>query len=45
MKITHIIPISQILVDLCAIRQKIKIKNFFEDIVYNVLAAKYLKRT
>ena len=38
MKISHIMSISKILTDLCSIRQKIKIKNTFADIVYNVLA-------
>ena len=32
--------ISKTLTDLCAIRQKIKTKNTFIDIVYNVLVVK-----
>ena len=32
--------ISKILTNLCLIRQKIKIKNTFQDIVYNVLVVK-----
>ena len=32
--------ISKILIDLCAISQKIRIKNTFADIVYNVLVVK-----
>ena len=38
MKISHIMSVSKILTDLCVIRQKIRIKNTFSDIVYNVLA-------
>ena len=38
MKISHIMSVSKILTDLCVIRQKIRIKNTFADIVYNVLA-------
>ena len=37
MKVSYIITILKISVDLCAIRQKIKIKNTFADIVYNFL--------
>ena len=44
MKISHIMFISNILTDLCAIRQKIRIKNSFTDIVYNVLVVKNLDR-
>ena len=40
MKISHIMAISKILIDLCAIRQEIGIKNNFKDIVYSVLSAK-----
>ena len=40
MKISRIMSISKILIDLCAIRPKIKIKNTFADIVYNVLVVK-----
>ena len=32
--------ISKILTNLCLIRQKIKMKNAFADIVYNVLVVK-----
>ena len=32
--------ISKILTDLCAIREKIKIKSTFADIAYNILAVK-----
>ena len=35
MKISCIMSISRILIDLCAIRQKVRIKNTFADIVYN----------
>ena len=40
MKISHIISISQILTDIRTIRQKIRIKNTFAVIFYNVLVAK-----
>ena len=40
MKISHIMPISNILTDLCVIRQSIKIKNTFENFVRNVLVVK-----
>ena len=40
MKISHIMAISKILTDLCAIRQEIGIKNNFKDIAYSVLSAK-----
>ena len=40
MKISHIMAISKILTDLCAIRQEIGIKNNFKDIFYSVLSAK-----
>ena len=43
MKISSIISISMILADLRVIRQKkIRIKNTFADIVYNVLVKKSL---
>ena len=32
MKISHIMSISRVLIDLCAIRQKIRTKNTFADI-------------
>ena len=32
--------ISKILIDLCSIRENVKIKNTFADIVYNVLVVK-----
>ena len=38
MKISHIMSVSKVLTDLCVIRQKIRMKNTFSDIVYNVLA-------
>ena len=38
MKISCIMPISEILINLCSIRQKIKIKGTFADILYNVLS-------
>ena len=37
MKISRIMSISKILTNLCVIRQKIRIKNTFADIAYNVL--------
>ena len=40
MKIGCIMSTSKILTGLCAIEQKIKIKNTFADIVYNVTAVK-----
>ena len=40
MKISHIMSISKILTDLCKIRHNVKIKNTFENIVYNVLVVK-----
>ena len=40
MKINHTMRISKILTDSCAIKQKIKIKNIFANVVYNVLAVK-----
>ena len=40
MKRSHIKSISKILTELCAIRQKIKIKNTFASIVYNILVVK-----
>ena len=35
MKISLIMCISQILTGLCPIKQRIKIKNIFEDVVYS----------
>ena len=40
MKISRIMSISKILTDSCAIRQKIRIKNTFADIGYNVLVVR-----
>ena len=40
MKISLIMFISKILTNLCAIKQKIKIKNIFENVVYSVLVMK-----
>ena len=40
MKISLIMCISTILTDLCAIKQKIRIKNIFANVVYNVLVVK-----
>ena len=40
MKISCIMSISEILIDICAMRQKIRIKNTFADILYNVIVAK-----
>ena len=40
MIISHIISISEILIDLCSIRQNIKIRNTFPDIAYNVSVVK-----
>ena len=40
MKINLIMCISKILTDLCAIKQKIKIKNNFVNFVCNVLVVK-----
>ena len=40
MKINFIMCISKILTDLCEIKQKIKIKIFFVNVVYNVLVVK-----
>ena len=40
MKINLIICISNILTDLCAIKQKIKIKSIFVNVVYSVLVVK-----
>ena len=45
MKISSIISISKVLTNLCVIRQKIKIKNTFADVVYNVLVVKNIART
>ena len=40
MKINHTMSISKILTDLCLIRQNIKLKNTFADIICNVLVVK-----
>ena len=40
MRINHTISISKILTDLYSIRQNIKLKNTFADIVYNDLVVK-----
>ena len=40
MKISRIMSILKILTDLYVIRQKIRVKNTFVDIVYNVLVVK-----
>ena len=40
MKISPIMSILKILTDLCAIKQSVKLKNTFSDIVYNVLVVK-----
>ena len=40
MKINHTMSISNILTDLYSIRQNIKLKGSFADIVYNILAVK-----
>ena len=40
MKISLIMCISKILTDSCLIKQKVKIKNVFENVVYSVLAVK-----
>ena len=40
MKIDHIMCISRILTDSYVIKQKIKIKNIFANVLYNVLVVK-----
>ena len=45
MKINLIMCISKSLTDLCAIKQKIKIKNIFVNVVYNILIVKKFDRT
>ena len=40
MKINFIMCISRILTDKCAIKQKIKMKNVFVNVVYNVSVVK-----
>ena len=45
MKISSIMSISKVLTNLSVIRQKIKIKNTFADVVYNVLVVKNIART
>ena len=37
--------ISEMLTDLCVIRQKAKLKNTFENIVYNALLVKSLNKS
>ena len=44
MKINRTMSISNILRNLCSIRQKIKIKNTFADIVYDFLAVKKFRK-
>ena len=48
MKISRIMSMSGILIDLCVTRKKIGIKNTFADIVYNALvdkkSCKYIKK-
>ena len=44
MKIGHIMSMSKIITDLCAIRQSITIENIFANIVYNVLVVKKVWR-
>ena len=39
MNINHNMFISEVLTDLCAIRQKIRIKNIFENVVYNFFSS------
>ena len=40
MKISLIMCISKMLTDLCAIKQKIRIKNIFANVVYSILVVK-----
>ena len=40
MKISLLMCISKILTDMCVIKQKTKIKNIFENVVYSVLVVK-----
>ena len=40
MEINLIMCRSKILTDICAIKQKLKIKNIFVNVVYNVLVVK-----
>ena len=40
MKISLIVCISKLLTDLCAIKQKNKIKNIFANVAYSVLVVK-----
>ena len=40
MKLSLIMCISRILTSLCAIKQKIKMKNIFANVVYSVLGVK-----
>ena len=39
-EISHIMSMSETLTDLCAIRQNVRLKIFFANIVYNVLVVK-----
>ena len=41
MKINHTMCMLKILPDLCAVKQKLKIKNIFANFVYNVLVVKH----
>ena len=40
MKISLIMCISKILTDLCEIKQRIRIKNIFANVIYSVLVVK-----
>ena len=42
MKISFIMCILKFLTNLCAIKQRIKMKNIFENVVHNVLVVKKL---
>ena len=41
-KISDLMSTSKILTDLCAIKQSVKLKNTFVDVVYSVLVVKKL---
>ena len=43
-KISDLMSTSMILTDLCAIKQSVKLKNTFVDVVYSVLVVKKLWR-
>ena len=43
-KISDLMSTSKILTDLCAIKQSVKLKNTFVDVVYSVLVVKKLWR-